>query len=1262
MKNNGKAGLVLTALAISLLMPSVPASNDPPPSGGTVTGNWTVTDARTYTGVSILLDHGNLTVASGGSLTLDHVSLRLRLDTSGQFGIEVQSGGKLVVRNGSTISSTNASNRYLFRIRPGASVTLSGSTLSDVGYTYTNSPSENNGVYVASENVTIDSCTFINSTHGVYLDGVSPSVTSCGFFDIASAGIMAYGASPVVNGCEFTRCYYGVYSYFSSPTVSSSSFTDCRYGVYMYGHSRPKVHNCTFQGSGYFGTYCAYYASPDIEDCTFVRNGLLSSSYGGAAYYGQMTSGGFRRNKVATPDLGYGIQLTDGCRPVVEQCEISTHSRPAVSVTSYGAVEIVESAISTGDSYAIYAEHYSYVALSSCEVTARSYGIYLYTAQCSLNRTNLTSTAGSGAILYYTSFISADNCTIYGDQLGMYVLYYGSEAVLNRTTLGGRSSIGLYLSGSLATLHNSSVYSIRSNAIYTAGDSRLTAVNSTITSSAPGVACIYIGGPRNELDLTNTFFDQSKVTFTEPTSVLHLSWFLTAAVQWQNAAPAPGARVRVTDSSARLVFETETGERGECPTVPVRQYSRSQLTWQNFTPHEISAVAGGVRRSERKSLTTNTVIRLTLADPDPPLLCITHPRDGLRSTTGHIRAEGTAEDYASGLNRVEYAVDDGNWSRADGLDRWSFDLDLLDGRHLLKVRAFDRAGMSSVAAASILVDTELQLRVESPEEGALVNKSPVRVSGVAEPMCCVTVNGLPAEVDPEGNFEALVELGEGPQTLTVVAVDEAGNTAVETRNVTVDTVEPALMILSPAQGHVTSSRVVTINGQTEQGAFVTVGGLPAIVGPDGVFSAQVPLREGNNTIQVTAADAAGNLNSTTLLVILDTVPPHLVILHPSDGSLTNRPLLTVSGESDGVEVTAGATRTSPVEGRFSLQLQLEEGPNHITLRAVDAAGNANQTHITVTLDTIPPFVQLVHPRPGFVTNNAALTVSIVTEPGAEVTVNGLPATNTGGRLSVPIRLSPGLNTLTVRAVDGATNAAFVNTTVELDQVPPPLVISSPQSGFRTSQDTVMVRGYTDPGSSVTVNGILAQIDSSGRFACEIPLQEGENSLVLTAVDRAGNPTTKLLRITRTGPLSLSKEETPLLFVGLGTGLVAGAVAGYLTAMRRKRREEAVAPLEPSIGRYNVEAIGEDVLEQEVPAPAQPTTRPFPPHSETLESEEWIPSVPAAESAPHMEPVPPMPRMEKPEELSWEEEAPHSREGGRGEPGVKRVEELLRRLR
>jgi hypothetical protein len=185
-------------------------------------------------------------------------------------------------------------------------------------------------------------------------------------------------------------------------------------------------------------------------------------------------------------------------------------------------------------------------------------------------------------------------------------------------------------------------------------------------------------------------------------------------------------------------------------------------------------------------------------------------------------------------------------------------------------------------------------------------------------------------------------------------------------------------------------------------------------------------------------------------------------------------------------------------------------------------------------------------------------------------VNGQRANNTNGSLGLTLKLGPGDNILEIKAVDSAGNAAYANRTVVLDQTPPPLTITEPASGLRTSEGSITLRGATDPWCTVSINGEAVTVDRKGKFAKELSLDEGDNTLVVTSVDMGGNPTTRLVRVVRTGALSMGGSEAPVLLAGLTIGVVVGVAAGFLAAARlRRRRADIAAPEEPVPGGYDI---------------------------------------------------------------------------------------------
>jgi hypothetical protein len=86
-------------------------------------------------------------------------------------------------------------------------------------------------------------------------------------------------------------------------------------------------------------------------------------------------------------------------------------------------------------------------------------------------------------------------------------------------------------------------------------------------------------------------------------------------------------------------------------------------------------------------------------------------------------------------------------------------------------------------------------------------------------------------------------------------------------------------------------------------------------------------------------------------------------------------------------------------------------------------------------------------------------------------------------------------------------------TVAVDTVPPLLVVTAPQDGATVAgADEVAVRGTTDPGASVTVNGTAAEVDVAGGFAVTAGV-DGQSQLLVEAIDPAGNIARSTLTLT-----------------------------------------------------------------------------------------------------------------------------------------------------
>ncbi|MEM4729669.1 MAG: hypothetical protein QXH42_07945, partial [Thermoplasmata archaeon] len=117
---------------------------------------------------------------------------------------------------------------------------------------------------------------------------------------------------------------------------------------------------------------------------------------------------------------------------------------------------------------------------------------------------------------------------------------------------------------------------------------------------------------------------------------------------------------------------------------------------------------------------------------------------------------------------------------------------------------------------------------------------------------------------------------DGTQRIVVSATDQAGNTVVLTRTVSLDTSVPHIVLTYPDESMKVKQRLITVTGQTEPFATVIINTeTVVVVGRDGLFAVPVVLEDGENRITVKSTDAAGN-TVTESRVVLKEKPPVVV--------------------------------------------------------------------------------------------------------------------------------------------------------------------------------------------------------------------------------------------------------------------------------------------------------------------------------------------------------------------------------------------------
>ncbi|WP_047986388.1 S8 family serine peptidase [Ornithinibacillus californiensis] len=193
---------------------------------------------------------------------------------------------------------------------------------------------------------------------------------------------------------------------------------------------------------------------------------------------------------------------------------------------------------------------------------------------------------------------------------------------------------------------------------------------------------------------------------------------------------------------------------------------------------------------------------------------------------------------------------------------FSADIPLSEGQNLINARASQGEGLTRLSnGVKVTLDSSAPIvSILAPLEGERFNTTSVTLQAQVEDdnLDSVTVNGTEANL-VDGNYEATITLEQGENSVTVTARDLAGNEAIQTVTVDVDSVAPVIVIDTPANGETTHKKSVKLEGQVTDTNldFVRVNGKDTKV-RNGSFSTNVSLEDGENIIMIWSKDTFGN--------------------------------------------------------------------------------------------------------------------------------------------------------------------------------------------------------------------------------------------------------------------------------------------------------------------------------------------------------------------------------------------------------------------
>jgi len=414
-------------------------------------------------------------------------------------------------------------------------------------------------------------------------------------------------------------------------------------------------------------------------------------------------------------------------------------------------------------------------------------------------------------------------------------------------------------------------------------------------------------------------------------------------------------------------------------------------------------------------------------DTSPPVVTLETTRAGGATSETQLNLEGRVED-AQPIEKVD--VNGRPLELVAGRFRVMLELEL--GRNELIVTARDAAGNEGNARLSLERGTPPRVSFETPKPQSLVTSKSVTATGKAlgSGPLELTVNGAAVEVI-DGRFSTRLTLAEGATTLSAVARNRFGEGRASLA-LTIDASAPSVRIEEPVDGSSTTADSIRVRGRIDDALSVsrlTVNG-QAVTPRNGAFSSDVPLKEGSNLISVDARDSAGNASSAVVTVSRG-VPPTISVTEPASEALIARDTVVLRGATLRADRVLVNDRPGTISGStWTAELPLQEGINGITLRAVNAFGEA-VTRLRVTRDTTAPTVVISSPAAGALLENSALTVTGSAKDTSKVTslkLNGaeLPLSTD---FAVKYFLVDGSNTVAITATDAAGNVGTAAVTV-----------------------------------------------------------------------------------------------------------------------------------------------------------------------------------------------------------------------------------------
>ena len=874
-----------------------------------------------------------------------------------------------------------------------------------------------------------------------------------------------------------------------------------------------------------------------------VTNCIIASNDKGISFYESSD------NKIINSDIhggSIGISINHSSNNITN-CAVYNNSYSGIFLGSSSNNNITDCAV-YDNSDGILLESSSNNNITDCAVYDNPlFGILL---ESSSNNNTITNCAAYnndyGIRLYYSSNNNTiTNCAVYNNNYGIYLVSSSNNNTITNCAVYNNYYGGIFLdSSSNNTITNCAVYNNSDDGIRLYDSS-----NNTITDCAVynnRYDGIYLSSAsNNQIHYCNIYGNTVYGIYNYHSEI----WYqVSATYNWWGSPNGPGQN-GANGIYGAVLYDPWLIESYHLPLIFIIQPEEGLITNQNVTlvylidapftsegtpiPVVIDGPANGtiytaewiynvvVTVIDGAGNSDTATVSFTV-DKTPPTVTITEVLNG---AFYNVSVTPVIEFEDINLHLTTITLNGEMFEGGNTITE--------EGNYTLFAQATDKAGNFATKTIWFVIDKTPPIIQIS----GIINNTYYNVN-VTPTFWCSDINlyNVSATLNNETFINNTVVEDEGGYTLVVKATDKAGNIATQTIIFTIDKTKPIITISDVEDGAYYNTDVVPIIDITDDNlniTLITLNGNPFTSGT--TISA-----ENTYVLFVQADDKAGNTANKTISFVVDK-PPRISINGVEDNAYYNVDILPIINVTDNNLNNTIVTLNNNVF--IPGTIISAEGKYVLDVWADDIAGNTATKKIVFIIDKIKPVIIITN-----VTNNSyyntAVTfmIKIVDENHgvALAKLNGIDF-DPNARIMV---IAEGKYTLVVQAVDKAGNTANKTIIFTIDKTKPILSDISPIDGIKTTKAIVVVSGKTEEDATVKINNEDVTVNEDGIFSKEINLVEGENIIIITATDFAGNTNTKTITIRKIG-------EKPAIIPGFET-IILIATLGLALLLKRKR--------------------------------------------------------------------------------------------------------------